>query len=167
VKKSWASLLKGDDATSTGKNALPTSTVVGFSIPGGLVDNSPSNSYPFDQEARALTLLTTGPSGPGQVPKIRPRGLVNSGNMCFANAVLKSWSTALLSTGCLPSWLSICLDRCRLTKKPIDNRISLTTGTIEFLKEFNPLSEKERKRREEDGEDYSSTPLPRLACTTR
>ena len=42
------------------------------------------------------------------------------------------------------------------------SRISLTTGTIEFLEEFGPLSEKERKRRREDGEDVfldSFTPV--------
>ena len=154
VKKSWASLLKNDDATPTGKNTLPTSTVVGFSIPGGLVDNSSATPIPSTKKRELATLLTTGPSGPGHVPKIRPRGLVNSGNMCFANAVLQ------VLVYC-PPFYRLFTELAKYlpgpppsdSKKPLDNRISLTTGTIDFLKEFDPLSEKERKRREEDGED--------------
>jgi ubiquitin carboxyl-terminal hydrolase 10 len=163
VKKSWASLLKNDDATFTGKNALPTSTVVGFSIPGGLVDNSPATPIPLTKKQELATLLTTGPSGPGQVPRIRPRGLINSGNMCFANAVLQ------VLVYC-PPFYRLFTELAKYlpgpsssdNKKPTDNRISLTTGTIGFLKEFNPLSEKERRRREEDGEDLfldSFTPV--------
>ena len=163
VKKSWASLLKGGDATSTGKNALPTSTVVGFSIPGGIVDNSSATPIPSTKRQELATLLTSGPSGLGQVPRICPRGLVNSGNMCFANAVLQ------VLVYC-PPFYRLFTELAKYlpgpspsdSKKPVDNRISLTTGTIEFLKEFNPLSEKERKRREEDGEDVfldSFTPV--------
>lgn len=154
MKKSWASLLKKDDVTSIGKNALPTSAVVGYSIPGGLVEHSPTTPIATTKKQELATLLTTGPSGPGQIPKIRPRGLVNSGNMCFANAVLQ------VLVYC-PPFYRLFTELARYlpglspsdSKKPIDNRLSLTTGTIEFLREFNPLSEKERKRREEDGED--------------
>ena len=153
VKKSWASLLKKDDAAPTGKNALPTSTVIGYSIPGGTIDSSPATPITATKKQELATLLTAGPSGPGQVPKIRPRGLVNSGNMCFANAVLQ------VLVYCPPFYrlfnelAKYLPGRSSDSKKSIDNRISLTTGTIEFLKEFNSLSEKERKRREEDGED--------------
>ena len=163
VKRSWASLLKNDDAKPTGRNSLPTSTVVGFSIPGGLVDNSPATPIAPTKKQALATLLTTGPSGPSQIPKIRPRGLVNSGNMCFANAVLQ------VLVYCPPfnrlfSELAKYLPgpSSSDSKKPIDSRISLTTGTIEFLEEFGPLSEKERKRRREDGEDVfldSFTPV--------
>jgi ubiquitin carboxyl-terminal hydrolase 10 len=80
--------------------------------------------------------------------------LINSGNMCFANAVLQVLvycppfyrlfnELAMYLPGPSPSD----------SVKTVDNRISLTTGTIEFLKEFSPLTEKERRRREEDGED--------------
>ena len=154
VKKSWASLLKKDDSTPTGKNHLPTSTVIGYSIPGGPVDNSATAPFATTKKQELATLLTSGPSGPGQVPKIRPRGLINSGNMCFANAVLQ------VLVYC-PPFYRLFTDLAKYlpglppsdSVKPVDNRISLTTGTIEFLNEFNPLSEKERRRREEDGED--------------
>ena len=74
--------------------------------------------------------------------------------MCFANAVLQ------VLVYC-PPFYRLFIELARYlpgssssdSKKPADNRISLTTGTIDFLKEFNPLSEKERRRREQDGED--------------
>ena len=82
--------------------------------------------------------------------------------MCFANAVLQ------VLVYC-PPFYRLFTELAKYlpgpssdSKKPIDNRISLTAGTIDFLKEFNPLSEKERKRREEDGEDMfldSFTPV--------
>lgn len=83
--------------------------------------------------------------------------------MCFANAVLQvlvycppfnRLFTELAKY--LPGPLS------SDNKKSVDSRISLTTGTIEFLKEFNPITGKERKRREEEGEDMfldSFTPV--------
>jgi len=83
--------------------------------------------------------------------------------MCFANAVLQ------ILVYC-PPFYRLFTDLAKYlpgpqssdSKKSVDNRISLTTGTVEFLKEFNPLSEKERRRREEDGEDIfldSFTPI--------
>ena len=74
--------------------------------------------------------------------------------MCFANAVLQ------VLVYC-PPFYRLFTELAKYlpgpppsdSKKPLDNRISLTTGTIDFLKEFDPLSEKERKRQEEDGED--------------
>ncbi|KAF8171652.1 hypothetical protein BJ912DRAFT_1082179 [Pholiota molesta] len=69
-KKSWASLLRPAAASPTSppgpsRNALPTSSV-----------------------SALATLLTSGPAAAAAL-RIRPRGLVNSGNMCFANAVLQ------------------------------------------------------------------------------
>ena len=83
--------------------------------------------------------------------------------MCFANAVLQ------VLVYC-PPFYRLFTELAKYlpgptpsdSKKPLDNRLSLATGTIEFLKEFNPLSEKERRRREEDGEDVfldSFTPV--------
>ncbi|KAJ7465978.1 hypothetical protein FB451DRAFT_1138093 [Mycena latifolia] len=76
-KKSWASLLRPTASTAATpgapppKNGLPTSSVVGVSIPA-------TAPPPIDIFAPSPELL------------LAPRGLVNTGNMCFANAVLQA-----------------------------------------------------------------------------
>lgn len=107
-KKSWASLLRPTtSAASSGaspaiRNALPTSSVVGFSIPAASEAATPTVPVSTGKKNELLSLLTRGPtmaSTPSYAAagsslsstllKIRPRGLINSGNMCFANSVLQ------------------------------------------------------------------------------
>ncbi|KAF7364168.1 Cysteine proteinase [Mycena sanguinolenta] len=136
-KKSWASLLRAPAtpsapsssaaggaataATSGQKpkwNGLPTSSVVGFSIPAGAhVEKSVEEGKGPSPATRAalLALLNAPADGTSSVPagrtfaesasaaaaaplsssaavsegKLTPRGLINTGNMCFANAVLQ------------------------------------------------------------------------------
>jgi ubiquitin carboxyl-terminal hydrolase 10 len=83
---SWASLLRGPSTASSapGAKALPTSSVVGFSIPA---DTSILTRSPIDM---AVLKLLTGKSGRSSEPHILvPRGLINLGNMCFANIILQ------------------------------------------------------------------------------
>ncbi|KAJ2915233.1 hypothetical protein MD484_g5175, partial [Candolleomyces efflorescens] len=92
-KKSWASLLRpaeSSSATTTPtKNALPTSSIVGFSIPAGVTSSPPPQPVSPSKKTELINLLTSNPSNAPITSRIRPRGLVNSGNMCFANAVLQ------------------------------------------------------------------------------
>ncbi|KAF8634512.1 hypothetical protein AX15_000845 [Amanita polypyramis BW_CC] len=113
-KKSWASLLKTSDSSSssglgTGRSGLPISNVVGISIPGSMLSNSSSSgAASVSRKSELLALLNGIGTGAGMGFKggnyasvaagpgikatntaIRPRGLINSGNMCFATSVLQ------------------------------------------------------------------------------
>ncbi|KAI0819095.1 hypothetical protein BC629DRAFT_1466503, partial [Irpex lacteus] len=165
AKKSWASLLQSNDTASTSKSRLPTSAVVGFSIPAG-IQSGPSASTPSKNASgsvrpEVLNLLNAGPSGPTPPPKIRPRGLINTGNMCFANAVLQ------ILVYCPPFWRLFTElgkyigdagpNQANTTETPLVNAI------IQFLKEFNVKQVEESKNprgkgkeREEDFDELDS-----------
>lgn len=98
TQKSWASLFSSASTSATGisgtslsqRTGLPTSSVIGFSIPASATNPSILPIVPVipAKKSELLNLLTNGPGG-GGMDKIRTRGLINSGNMCFANAVLQ------------------------------------------------------------------------------
>ena len=151
-KKSWASLLRTGDSQNSSKSSLPTSSVVGFSVPaaytGGISSSGSSNSVSRDG---LLHLLANGPNGT-TLPQIRPRGLINTGNMCFANAVLQTL------VYCQPfyrlfSELGRYLSSGEVWPTKADEKsIPLVEATIEFLNEFKP---KERDNIDgQSDEDY-------------
>ncbi|KAI0086150.1 hypothetical protein BDY19DRAFT_961611 [Irpex rosettiformis] len=164
-KKSWASLLQSNDSASTSKSRLPTSTVVGFSIPAGVQSgssvSSSSQTSAGTVRPEILNLLNSGPSVPGQPLKIRPRGLINTGNMCFANAVLQ------VLVYCPPFWrLFTELGKYIATNGSSQNNATetpLIVAIIQFLKEFgvkeveeNKTSRGKGKEREEDFDELDS-----------
>ena len=84
------SLISCDARSAPASNPLPPALpVVGFSSPSP----PPPPRLPPLPNVEFLTLLrsTTPPSPTGNItlPRLRTRGLVNSGNMCFVNAVLQ------------------------------------------------------------------------------
>ncbi|KAF9447579.1 cysteine proteinase [Macrolepiota fuliginosa MF-IS2] len=101
--KSWASLFASSASGSTSsthqRGALPTSSVVGISIPAPSTPATPSIAVAPAKKSELLNLLTHGLGSIGgggggsaaaaATQRIRTRGLINSGNMCFANAVLQ------------------------------------------------------------------------------
>ena len=76
-------------AASTFDPFPPASSIVGFSIPAS---PPPSRVPPFPN-AESATLLGSATrscsTGNATLPHLRARGLVNTGSMCFANAVLQ------------------------------------------------------------------------------
>ncbi|OSD08397.1 cysteine proteinase [Trametes coccinea BRFM310] len=145
-KKSWASLLQSSDsAASSSKPRLPVSNVVGFSIPATSGPNgatTPGASLASANRNELLNLLNNGPSGSSAnvaaAMKIRPRGLVNTGNMCFANAVLQ------ILVYCPPFHRFFSELRKHLAGPVVGSQregskaTPLVDATIQFLKEFVP-----------------------------
>ncbi|KAJ7792837.1 hypothetical protein B0H14DRAFT_3115102 [Mycena olivaceomarginata] len=67
---------------------LPTSSVVGFSIPAAGAGSGAAESV--RKNHAALRALLSAPAADATAAeRLTPRGLVNTGNMCFANAVLQ------------------------------------------------------------------------------
>ncbi|KAA1469297.1 cysteine proteinase [Dentipellis sp. KUC8613] len=131
-KKSWASLLRTPGAP-TGKGGLPTSSVVGFSVPSTAASAPQSRVIPARRPELVALLSGTAPPYTG-APRIRPRGLINSGNMCFANAVLQ------LLVYCQPFWrlmneLGKYLPEVSAAEK---SETPFVDATVTFLKEFWP-----------------------------
>lgn len=167
TKKSWASLLQSADSqASSSKSRLPTSSVVGFSIPAGfqngsLPQSAASTSSGSSVRPEVLNLLTTGPTGASPPPRIRPRGLVNTGNMCFANAVLQ----ALVYC---PPFYRLFTELGKHLPGPVVGQqqegtqaTPIVDAVIQFLKEFGVKEEKKDtkskgKEREEDFDDLDS-----------
>ncbi|KAI0797517.1 hypothetical protein C8Q75DRAFT_738539 [Abortiporus biennis] len=166
VKKSWASLLQSSDTpASSSKSRLPTSNVVGFSIPAsanaGTSSQSSRSSSSIPARPELLNLLSQGPTGPAVAPKIRPRGLINTGNMCFANAVLQ------VLVYC-PPFHRLFNELGKHLQGPVagsqkegGNGTPLVDAIIQFLKEFTPPESKpssnsKGKEREEDFDELDS-----------
>ncbi|KAG6844353.1 hypothetical protein H0H87_007578 [Tephrocybe sp. NHM501043] len=153
-KKSWASLLQPSSSTSAlpGQKRLPTSSVVGISVPASspLQSAAPSKppfahpalSLPLLKRNELLALLTSAPES-GGAPVIRPRGLINAGNMCFANSVLQ----VLLFC---PPFHRLFTELARygfgFRSAEKDNKgpgpTPLVDAMVEFIREFSPAPRK-------------------------
>ena len=78
INKPLTSCGAGAASGSTSNPLLPASSVVSFSIPAS---PPPIRLSPFPK-------IPSHPTG-NTIPRLRARGLVNTGNMCFVNAVLQ------------------------------------------------------------------------------
>ncbi|KAG8217951.1 hypothetical protein J3R82DRAFT_6122 [Butyriboletus roseoflavus] len=152
-KPSWASLLR--TASPSKPNSLPTSSIVGFSIPASAL-SAPSTGSPISPSKKneLLSLITSGPSKQ-PVMKIRSRGLVNTGNLCFANAVLQ------VLIYCPPFW-RLFHELGKYLDTPSDGDVSnsktpLVDATVRFLQEFIPKTKPapEGKGKAVDRTNYS------------
>lgn len=160
-KRSWASLLQPTDASaSSSKSRLPVSSVVGFSIPADApsVSSSSQAATASPHRNELLNLLSTGPATATIPLKIRPRGLVNTGNMCFANSVLQ------VLIYCPPFHRLFSELRKYLAGPVIGSQrdgnkaTPLVDATIQFLKEFvpepSPSSSTKSKGKEKQEDDF-------------
>ncbi|KAI1788359.1 cysteine proteinase [Ganoderma leucocontextum] len=175
-KKSWTSLFQtSESAASTSKPRLPVSNVVGISISaatGAAVSSTPGASIATANRSELLHLLNDGPSGSSAnfaaAMKIRPRGLVNTGNMCFANAVLQ------ILIYCPPFHRFFSELKKHLAGPVVGSQregtkaTPLVDATIQFLKEFvpdppantNPNPKSKGKEREDDSFDELDSFIP-------
>ncbi|PVG01241.1 cysteine proteinase [Serendipita vermifera] len=128
--------------------AIPTSSQVGFSVPA--LDTEDKEHHLLAalaprQHANLLQLLKSGTSlvsrgnEPGTAPSLKPhiipRGLVNTGNICFANAILQ----ALVYTP--PLWrLFDELGKSGLITERQARDTPITAAVIGFINEFKPKS---------------------------
>ncbi|KAF8584110.1 cysteine proteinase [Ramaria rubella] len=145
AKKTWASLLRPAPIAASGfngttqPNSLPTSSVQGFSISASLP--TASSVLPPSQWSPGLISLLTAPNAlAGHLAPIRSRGIVNLGNMCFANTVLQ------VLVHCPPFHkLFTELDKhvlcptAREVSQANGMAIPLVNATINFMKEFQVL----------------------------
>lgn len=163
-KKSWASLLQSSDAAaSSSKSRLPISSVVGFSIPAGIPNGTPAQpTAPVSHVRPELAnLLNAGPAGHAPPLKICPRGLINSGNMCFANAVLQVLVYCAPFRHLFSELSKHLLGPVVGSQKEGSRATPLVDATIEFLKEFDqresaPDFKVKGKEREEDFDELES-----------
>lgn len=155
ARRSWASLLRSDGLSSS---KLPTSSVQGFSIPAQSVAGPSSiqgSGGPRGKEVELLRCLTTGPTGPTNAPQIRPRGLVNTGNMCFANAVLQTLAYT-------PPFYHFFTElgkfkgACTTSSKWAGKDAPLVDAVVELLKEFKPKVKESSKDAYEDDDDFAA-----------
>ncbi|KAM5538092.1 hypothetical protein V8D89_008289 [Ganoderma adspersum] len=175
-KKSWTSLFQSSDsAASTSKPRLPVSNVVGISVPAATgvgASSTAAASAAAGNRSELLQLLNDGPLGSSAnfaaAMKIRPRGLVNTGNMCFANAVLQ------ILIYCPPFHRFFSELKKHLAGPVVGSQregtkaTPLVDATIQFLKEFvpdppantNTNSKSKGKEREDDIFDELDSFIP-------
>lgn len=142
TKKSWASLFAGN--SSSQHSSLPKSDVIGFSVSAADLAGKPRVAPIGTRRKDLISLLNDGPRTTSPLPAKRPRGLTNTGNMCFANAVLQT----LVYT---PLFLRFFTEFERCGPKEDDDTyeadrqlIPLVSAVVEFLKEFKPSKEIEK-----------------------
>ena len=147
-------------AASTPNPLFPASSVDGFSIHA----SSPPSRVPPFPNAESLTVLSsTTPSrstGNATVPRLRTRGLVNTGSMGFANAVLQ------LLVHSPPFWdLFSELGDLKWTRgaglpQTSDGATPLVDATLRFFEEFR-FNEKEQPPPQEPPQQVAGGNLTR------
>lgn len=140
AKKSWASLFSAGDPSSS-KSLLPKSDLVGLSIPAAQLVNKSREVLGAVRRKELIQLLNNGPRPNGPLPTVKPRGLTNTGNMCFANAVLQTLAYT-------PPFVRFFTEFQQCGPDPADESyeseaklIPLVTAVVEFLKEFKPTNQ--------------------------
>ncbi|KZT71339.1 cysteine proteinase [Daedalea quercina L-15889] len=161
AKKSWASLLQSSDSTaSSSRSRLPTSSVVGFSIPAAAMAGSSAGHGVVPRTAAVphrnelLKLLHNGPPPANTPPKIQPRGLINTGNMCFANAVLQILVYCQPFSRLFSELSKYLVGPVAGSQKEGTKATPLVDAIIQFMKEFAPESPADPKAKGKERDDF-------------
>ncbi|KAJ3911956.1 hypothetical protein F5877DRAFT_72784 [Lentinula edodes] len=150
---------------------IPTSSIVGFSVPADPIGSSQGGgqAIPTGERAELLALLSSdvqppsysGPASSGisyaAILISKPAGLINTGNMCFANSVLPLLTYSPPFFCLFPELGRIGAEDVKLTSGV---HVPLVDATIEFQRSFKDRKAKLEEENKSKGKERSMTPQP-------
>ncbi|KAK4053350.1 hypothetical protein OIO90_003962 [Microbotryomycetes sp. JL221] len=142
MKRSWADLLRSPAGTGPGSPLVnghaSSSSSSGVNVAAGTSASSKQMGYSTHSSnnfvaKKTLSQLLEGVEHRFSDANIVPRGLINNGNLCFANAILQ------VLVYCSPFWNLMALLR-RETRQDLSGKTPTMDAMMTFLDEFRSTS---------------------------